>query len=60
LVSPTACFLIPLVASIHLVISMPKLDYAENQRFTLKRSVINCFILLGVSLLTRMFPLYVC
>lgn len=49
----------PLVASTYLVVSMLKLDYAENQRFTLKWSVINCFILLGVSLLTGIFPLYV-
>lgn len=49
----------PLVASTYLVVSMLKLDYAENQRFTMKWSVINCFILLAVSLLTGIFPLYV-
>jgi CitMHS family citrate-Mg2+:H+ or citrate-Ca2+:H+ symporter len=49
----------PLVASTYLVVSMLKLDYAENQRFTMKWSVINCFILLAVSLLTGIFPLFV-
>ncbi|MFJ3485967.1 CitMHS family transporter [Pseudomonas sp. NPDC090202] len=49
----------PLVASTYLVVSMLKLDYAENQRFTLKWSVINCFILLIVSLATGIFPLFV-
>jgi CitMHS family citrate-Mg2+:H+ or citrate-Ca2+:H+ symporter len=38
---------------------MLKPDYADNQRFTQQWSVINGFILLGVSLLTGIFPLYV-
>jgi CitMHS family citrate-Mg2+:H+ or citrate-Ca2+:H+ symporter len=59
LVGQPVHILSPLVASTYLVVSMLKLDYAENQRFTLKWSVINCFILLGVSLLTGIFPLYV-
>ncbi|MGJ7515173.1 CitMHS family transporter [Pseudomonas baetica] len=49
----------PLVASTYLVVSMLKLDYAENQRFTLKWSVGSCLILLSVSLATGIFPFYV-
>lgn len=59
LVGQPVHILSPLVASTYLVVSMLKLDYAENQRFTLKWSVINCFILLIVSLLTGIFPLVV-
>lgn len=47
----------PLVASTYLVVSMLKLDYAENQRFTLKWSVISCLVLLLVTLLTGVIPL---
>jgi CitMHS family citrate-Mg2+:H+ or citrate-Ca2+:H+ symporter len=49
----------PLVASTYLVVSMLKLDYAENQRFTLRWSLVSCLILLAVSLLTGIFPLFV-
>lgn len=49
----------PLVASTYLVVSMLKLDYAENQRFTLKWSLVSSLILLAVSLLTGIFPLFV-
>ena len=59
LVGQPVHILSPLVASTYLVVSMLKLDYAENQRFTMKWSVINCFILLIVSLLTGIFPLVV-
>lgn len=59
LVGQPVHILSPLVASTYLVVSMLKLDYAENQRFTMKWSVINCFILLAVSLLTGIFPLFV-
>lgn len=59
LVGQPVHILSPLVASTYLVVSMLKLDYAENQRFTMKWSVINCFILLAVSLLTGIFPLLV-
>lgn len=47
----------PLVASTYLVVSMLKLDYAENQKFTLKWSVISCLVLLLVALLTGVVPL---
>ena len=59
LVGQPVHILSPVVASTYLVVSMLKLDYAENQRFTMKWSVINCFILLIVSLLTGIFPLVV-
>ncbi|MDH0745180.1 citrate:proton symporter [Pseudomonas sp. GD03842] len=47
----------PLVASTYLVVSMLKLDYAENQRFTMKWSVVSCLVLLLVALLTGVIPL---
>jgi len=59
LVGQPVHILSPLVASTYLVVSMLKLDYAENQRFTLKWSVINSLILLVVSLATGIFPLFV-
>lgn len=49
----------PLVASTYLVVSMLKLDYAESQRYTLRWSLVSCLILLAVSLLTGIFPLFV-
>jgi CitMHS family citrate-Mg2+:H+ or citrate-Ca2+:H+ symporter len=59
LVGQPVHMLIPLMASTYLVVSMLKLDYAENQRVTLKWSVINSLILLLVSLATGIFPLFV-
>ncbi len=59
LVGQPVHILSPLVASTYLVVSMLKLDYAENQRFTLRWSLMNCVILLVVSLLTGIFPLFV-
>jgi len=56
LVGQPVHILSPLVASTYLVVSMLKLDYAENQRFTFKWSLINCFILLAMSLLMGLFP----
>lgn len=47
----------PLVASTYLVVSMLKLDYAENQRFTLKWSVVSSLVLLVISLLTGIVPI---
>jgi len=59
LVGQPVHILSPLVASTYLVVSMLKLDYAENQRFTFRWSLVNCVILLAVSLLTGIFPLFV-
>ena len=56
LVGQPVHILSPLVASTYLVVSMLKLDYAGNQRFTFKWSLINCFILLAMSLLLGVFP----
>lgn len=47
----------PLVASTYLVVSMLKLDYAENQRFTLKWSVVSSLVMLVISLLTGIVPI---
>lgn len=58
LVGQPVHILSPLVASTYLVVSMLKLDYAENQKFTLKWSFVNCLILLVVSLVLGIFPLY--
>ena len=59
LVGQPVHILSPLVASTYLVVSMLKLDYSENQKFTFKWSLVNCLILLVVSLLTGIFPLFV-
>lgn len=56
LVGQPVHILSPLVASTYLVISMLKLDYAQAQRFTLKWSLVNCLILLVMSLLLGLFP----
>lgn len=56
LVGQPVHILSPLVASTYLVVSMLKLDYAGNQRFTFKWSLVNCFILLAMSLLLGVFP----
>lgn len=58
LVGQPVHILSPLVASTYLVVSMLKLDYAENQKYTLKWSLVNCLILFVVSLLLGIFPLY--
>ncbi|MGR7122037.1 CitMHS family transporter [Klebsiella aerogenes] len=58
LVGQPVHILSPLVASTYLVISMLKLDYAQAQRFTLKWSLVNCLILLVMSLLLGLFPFY--
>ncbi|QGX92563.1 citrate transporter [Tatumella sp. TA1] len=58
LVGQPVHILSPLVASTYLVVSMLKLDYAENQRYTLKWSLVNCALLFVVSLLLGIFPLY--
>ena len=57
LVGQPVHILSPLVASTWLVVSMLKLDYSENQKFTLKWSLVNCLILLVVSLLLGIIPL---
>ncbi|MFF7709928.1 citrate:proton symporter [Pseudomonas sp. NPDC007930] len=57
LVGQPVHILSPLVASTYLVVSMLKLDYAENQRFTLKWSVISSLVLLAIALLTGVIPL---
>ncbi|QCT21295.1 citrate transporter [Jejubacter calystegiae] len=56
LVGQPVHILSPLVASTYLVVSMLKLDYAGNQRFTFKWSLVNCFILLVISLLLGVIP----
>ena len=58
LVGQPVHILSPLVASTYLVISMLKLDYAQAQRFTLKWSLVNCLILMVMSLLLGLFPFY--
>lgn len=57
LVGQPVHILSPLVASTYLVVSMLDLDYAENQRFTLKWSVVSSLILLAIALLTGIVPL---
>ncbi|MCT4713187.1 citrate:proton symporter [Enterobacteriaceae bacterium H11S18] len=47
----------PLVASTYLVVSMLKLDYSENQRFTFKWSLLSCLIMLVISLALGIIPL---
>lgn len=56
LVGQPVHILSPLVASTYLVVSMLNLDYAENQRFTLKWSVISSLVLLLIALLTGVVP----
>ena len=57
LVGQPVHILSPLVASTWMVISMLKLDYGEALRFTFRWSLVNCFILLAMSLLLGLFPL---
>jgi citrate-Mg2+:H+ or citrate-Ca2+:H+ symporter, CitMHS family len=47
----------PLVASTYLLVGMLDLDYAKNQRFTLRWSAITCVVMLVVALATGVVPL---
>jgi citrate-Mg2+:H+ or citrate-Ca2+:H+ symporter, CitMHS family len=46
----------PLVASTYLLVGMLDLDYAANQRFTLKWSAITCLVMLVAALATGIVP----
>lgn len=48
----------PLVASTYLLVSMLDLDYGGAQKFTIKWSVASSLIMLAVSLLLGLIPLY--
>jgi CitMHS family citrate-Mg2+:H+ or citrate-Ca2+:H+ symporter len=47
----------PLVASTYLLVGMLDLDYARNQRFTLRWSTITCLVMLAVAIVTGVVPL---
>jgi CitMHS family citrate-Mg2+:H+ or citrate-Ca2+:H+ symporter len=56
LVGQPVHILSPLVASTYLLVGMLDLDYAANQRFTLKWSAITCVVMLAAALATGIVP----
>jgi len=56
LVGQPVHILSPLVASTYLLVGMLDLDYAANQRFTLKWSAITCLVMLVTALTTGVVP----
>src|SRR4051812_13009857 len=56
LVGQPVHILSPLVASMYLLVGMLDVDYAANQRFTLKWSAITCLVLLVAALTTGVVP----
>ena len=48
----------PLVPSTYLLCGLAGIEFADHQKFTIKWAIITCLVMLAISLISGVFPLY--